>query len=184
MRMSKLRLADYHYRKAATIHPQNAVLLGCVGMVSQAAGPFDDVASGHDADRARYLFAHMTMNDPLYTTQVQERYGKLDEALRLFDQAVHLSKENALVRYHRAKVLIAKKQYKVRSMIAFLPIRGKWQSADLLCFRSCACPSARYLCPALPLSRCRRPRLRTLRRSETRPRMRATLSSSLRRCTA
>ena len=34
MRMSKLRLADYHYRKAVSIHPQNAVLLGCVGMVS------------------------------------------------------------------------------------------------------------------------------------------------------
>ena len=36
MRMSKLRLAEYHYRKAADIHPQNAVLLGCVGMVSQS----------------------------------------------------------------------------------------------------------------------------------------------------
>lgn len=34
MRMSKLRLADYHYRKAAQIHPHNAVLLGCVAMVS------------------------------------------------------------------------------------------------------------------------------------------------------
>lgn len=36
MRMSKLRLADYHFRKAADIHPQNAILLGCVGMVSHA----------------------------------------------------------------------------------------------------------------------------------------------------
>lgn len=35
MRMSKIRLADYHYRKAVKIHPQNAVLLGCVGMVSR-----------------------------------------------------------------------------------------------------------------------------------------------------
>ena len=34
MRMSKLRLAEYHFRKASEIHPQNAVLLGCVGMVS------------------------------------------------------------------------------------------------------------------------------------------------------
>ena len=33
MRMSKLRLAEYHYRKASQIHPQNAVLLGCVGVV-------------------------------------------------------------------------------------------------------------------------------------------------------
>ena len=34
LRMSKLRLAEYHYRKAVEIHPNNAVLLGCVGMVS------------------------------------------------------------------------------------------------------------------------------------------------------
>jgi hypothetical protein len=26
-------MAEYHYRKAAEIHPNNAVLLGCVGMV-------------------------------------------------------------------------------------------------------------------------------------------------------
>jgi anaphase-promoting complex subunit 3 len=31
--MSKIRLAEYHYRKAVEIHPNNAVLLGCVGMV-------------------------------------------------------------------------------------------------------------------------------------------------------
>lgn len=34
LRMSKIRMAEYHYRKAAEIHPNNAVLLGCVGMVS------------------------------------------------------------------------------------------------------------------------------------------------------
>jgi len=33
LRMSKIRLAEYHFRKAAEIHPRNAVLLGCVGMV-------------------------------------------------------------------------------------------------------------------------------------------------------
>lgn len=40
--MSKIRLADYHYRKAAQIHPQNAVLLGCVGMVSRVTRANDD----------------------------------------------------------------------------------------------------------------------------------------------
>lgn len=40
--MSKIRLADYHYRKAAQIHPQNAVLLGCVGMVSCVTRANDD----------------------------------------------------------------------------------------------------------------------------------------------
>ena len=37
MRMSKLRLAEYHFKQACIIHPQNAVLLGCVGVVSTAA---------------------------------------------------------------------------------------------------------------------------------------------------
>ena len=35
LRMSKLRMAEYHFRKASAIHPQNAVLLGCVGLVSR-----------------------------------------------------------------------------------------------------------------------------------------------------
>jgi hypothetical protein len=33
LRKSKIRMAEYHYRKAAEIHSNNAVLLGCVGMV-------------------------------------------------------------------------------------------------------------------------------------------------------
>lgn len=37
--MSKIRLAEYHYRKAVEIHPNNAVLLGCVGMVSHGLNP-------------------------------------------------------------------------------------------------------------------------------------------------
>jgi anaphase-promoting complex subunit 3 len=37
LRMSKIRLAEYHYRKAVEIHPNNAVLLGCVGMVRGVA---------------------------------------------------------------------------------------------------------------------------------------------------
>ncbi|CAL1704161.1 unnamed protein product [Somion occarium] len=74
MRMSKLRLADYHFRKAAEIHPNNAILLGCVGMIF-------------------------------------ERTGNIEAALALFDQAIQLSPDNALVRYHRAKVLIALRRY-------------------------------------------------------------------------
>ncbi|KAI0646861.1 protein prenylyltransferase [Trametes meyenii] len=74
MRMSRLRLADYHFQKASQIHPQNAVLLGCVGMV-------------------------------------QERYAKYDAALETFNRAIGVSRDNALVRYHRAKILIAMKRY-------------------------------------------------------------------------
>jgi len=74
MRMSKLRLADYHFRKAYEIHPNNAVLLGCVGMV-------------------------------------QERSGNPEAALSLYDEAIRISPDNALVRYHRAKVLISIRKY-------------------------------------------------------------------------
>lgn len=41
--MSKIRLAEYHYRKALEIHPRNAVLLGCVGMVRVQILPFVEV---------------------------------------------------------------------------------------------------------------------------------------------
>ena len=35
LRMNKVRMAEYHYRKAAEIHPTNAILIGCIGLVSQ-----------------------------------------------------------------------------------------------------------------------------------------------------
>ncbi|KAG8217544.1 TCP-1/cpn60 chaperonin family-domain-containing protein [Butyriboletus roseoflavus] len=38
LRTSKIRLAEYHYRKALEIHPRNAVLLGCVGMTVERRG--------------------------------------------------------------------------------------------------------------------------------------------------
>ena len=34
LRASKIRRAEYHFRKAMEIHPNNAVVLGCVAMVS------------------------------------------------------------------------------------------------------------------------------------------------------
>jgi len=74
LRMSKVRLAEYHYRKSVEIHPNNAVLLGCVGMAV-------------------------------------ERRGDRDAALALFDRAVDLAPENALVRYRRAKIHISMKKY-------------------------------------------------------------------------
>ncbi|KAG9318517.1 TCP-1/cpn60 chaperonin family-domain-containing protein [Chiua virens] len=74
LRTSKIRLAEYHYRKALEIHPHNAVLLGCVGMTVERRG--DKVA-----------------------------------AYSLFDQAVRLAPDNALVRYRRAKMLISMKRY-------------------------------------------------------------------------
>ncbi|KAJ3568883.1 hypothetical protein NP233_g5422 [Leucocoprinus birnbaumii] len=74
LRMSKVRLAEYHYRKALDIHPRNAVLMGCVGMAV-------------------------------------ERRGDRQAALELFDRAVRLAPENALVRYRRAKILVSMRKY-------------------------------------------------------------------------
>ncbi|KAJ8456169.1 hypothetical protein ONZ45_g18799 [Pleurotus djamor] len=74
LRMSRIRLAEYHFRKASGIHPSNVVLLGCVGLAV-------------------------------------ERRGDREGALAIFDQAVQLCPDNALVRYRRAKVLIAAKKY-------------------------------------------------------------------------
>ncbi|KZT28557.1 TPR-like protein [Neolentinus lepideus HHB14362 ss-1] len=75
LRKNKLRVAEYHFRKALEIHPNNAVLLGCVAVAI-------------------------------------ERRGDRDTALALYEQAVRTSPDNALVRYRRAKILIAKKRYK------------------------------------------------------------------------
>ncbi|KAH9977216.1 TPR-like protein [Lactifluus volemus] len=76
LRKCKIRMAEYHYRMAAEIHPNNAVLLGCVGMAV-------------------------------------ERRGDREGALALFNEAVKLSPENALVRYRRAKMLICMKRYEI-----------------------------------------------------------------------
>jgi Oxygen-sensitive ribonucleoside-triphosphate reductase len=45
--------------------------------------------------------------------QAIERRGDRDPALALFDEAVRLAPENALVRYRRAKILISMKKYDV-----------------------------------------------------------------------
>ncbi|KAG6897293.1 hypothetical protein C0992_002735 [Termitomyces sp. T32_za158] len=77
LRMSKIRLAEYHYRKAVEIHPNNAVLLGCVGMAV-------------------------------------ERRGDRHAALGLFNEAVKIAPDNALVRYRRAKIYVSMRKYEVR----------------------------------------------------------------------
>ncbi|KAH6919014.1 hypothetical protein BKA70DRAFT_1249019 [Coprinopsis sp. MPI-PUGE-AT-0042] len=41
LRASKIRRAEYHYRKALEIHPQNAVILGCVAMTLERRKQFD-----------------------------------------------------------------------------------------------------------------------------------------------
>jgi len=38
LRLSKLRQAEYHYRRAVELHPTNAILLGCLGMAVERRG--------------------------------------------------------------------------------------------------------------------------------------------------
>jgi hypothetical protein len=56
LRMSKIRLAEYHYRKAVEIHPKNAVLLGCVGMVCLKSYVLRS-RSGTDVNRSVLFFS-------------------------------------------------------------------------------------------------------------------------------
>lgn len=55
----------------------------------------------------------MSNADVLHNDQVSERYGDREKALDLFNEAVRLSPDNALVRYRRAKILISLKRYRV-----------------------------------------------------------------------
>lgn len=45
-----------------------------------------------------------------------ERRGAAEEALALFDKAVQICPDNALVRYRRAKLLMSMKRYEVRKI--------------------------------------------------------------------
>ncbi|KIM49461.1 hypothetical protein M413DRAFT_438643 [Hebeloma cylindrosporum] len=78
LRMSKLRLAEYHFRKAAEIHPMNAVLLGCVGMVVERRG---------DRDGALALFNEAVKICPT-NALVRYRRAKINIATRKYLPAV------------------------------------------------------------------------------------------------
>lgn len=98
--MSKIRLAEYHFRRAAQIHPKNAVLLGCVGMV-RTSSSIMLLSEAPSADGSVCL------------SQAVERRGDREGALALFNSAVKISPDNALVRYRRAKISIAMRKYQV-----------------------------------------------------------------------
>ena len=58
-----------------------------------------------------------------------ERRGKSEEAYELFNKAVQIAPENVLVRYRRAKLLIAMENYNVRVLTL---IRGITPLADTI----------------------------------------------------
>lgn len=68
LRASKIRRAEYHFRKAMEIHPNNAVVLGCVAMVSAdiviLAVGFGDNANGSGDELHVFLsfFIHRRWN--------------------------------------------------------------------------------------------------------------------------
>ena len=49
----------------------------------------------------------------LFVSQAVERRRDREAALALFNEAVQLAPENALVRYRRAKILISMRKYQV-----------------------------------------------------------------------
>ena len=93
--MNKVRMAEYHYRRAAEIHPTNAILIGCIGLVSSSS-------------LLVFLAVFFTM------CKTKERVGDNETAIQLYGKAIEYCPENALVRYRRGKLLIGIRQYKVR----------------------------------------------------------------------
>ena len=58
---------------------------------------------------------------------------KYDKALELFNRAILYSPENALVRYHRAKILIAMKRYTVSVGLTPSALLGPIDLIDARC---------------------------------------------------
>lgn len=87
-------MAEYHYRKAAEIHPTNAILIGCIGLVSSPS---------------------LLVSSAFFFTlrKTKERTGENETAVQLYGKAIEYCPENALVRYRRGKLLIGMRQYKV-----------------------------------------------------------------------
>jgi len=78
LRMSKIRLAEYHYRKAAEIHPNNAVLWGCVGMAVERRG---------DKEGALKLFNKAVRLSP-ENALVRYRRAKILVSMKQFEPAI------------------------------------------------------------------------------------------------
>ncbi|KAF9036594.1 hypothetical protein BJ165DRAFT_1504550 [Panaeolus papilionaceus] len=78
LRMSKIRLSEYHFRKAAEIHPKNAVLLGCIGMTIERRG---------DREGALKLFNEAVQIAPA-NALVRYRRAKIFISMRKYHRAV------------------------------------------------------------------------------------------------
>jgi len=78
LRMNKVRLAEYHYRKAAEIHPNNAILIGCIGLTKERSG---------DNETAIQLYAKAIELCP-ENALVRYRRGKLLIGMKQYKLAV------------------------------------------------------------------------------------------------
>ncbi|KAM6500894.1 hypothetical protein JOM56_003908 [Amanita muscaria] len=101
LRMSKIRLAEYHYRKAVEIHPNNAVLWGCVGMAVERRG---------DKESALKLFNKAVRLSP-ENALVRYRRAKILVSMKQFEHAIkdlerlrNTSPEESNVIFQLAKV--------------------------------------------------------------------------------
>ncbi|KZS98958.1 TPR-like protein [Sistotremastrum niveocremeum HHB9708] len=101
LRMSKLRQAEYHYRRASEIHPHNAVLKGCMAMAMERRGQREEayqlyeeaVRLAPDNPLVRYRRAKILIS--------MKRYDDaLEDLLRLRD----IAPEESNVVFQLAKV--------------------------------------------------------------------------------
>jgi len=105
LRMSKIRLAEYHYRKAVEIHPNNAVLLGCVGMAVERRGDRDaalalfDQAEKLSPDNAlvRYRRAKILISMKRYPEAIEDLEILRDSSLEESNVVFQLAKVYRLV---------------------------------------------------------------------------------------
>lgn len=69
------------------------------------------------------------LTGPNDCSQAVERRGDRDGALSLFDDAVRLAPENALVRYRRAKILVSMRKYKASDYAVILRFNSSRSTA-------------------------------------------------------
>lgn len=89
LRMGKVRMAEYHFRRAVGVNGGSAVLLGCVGLAVERRGWVGGTNGGGEKGE-----------------------GTIEEALGWFEKAVSVSEgRNALVRFRRAKIYVKLRRY-------------------------------------------------------------------------
>lgn len=102
----RLKLAEYHFRRALAINPSNIVLYCCVGTVSRVS-PI-------------CLIGITQLITCLAASQVVEKRGDLKGALQVFERALSIDPKNKMSRFRKGRVLMGLRRYQVRRFLIFL----------------------------------------------------------------